>query len=183
MVNAKLYSSPGLAAIREEHRRQVWHHGFDPGSEKSLRGRVLAEAALCYLDDGARGKVPRRWPLPQRHWHPAEDPGDPVQRCRSLACAGALLLAEHQRVNPWNEADRGVLVEHAFAYTLDGFRQCVHDGPLRDRIAEEKLIRASRAYIEAWTKHQNTSQVLLDAIANVAILMDVVSGEPVFDNQ
>jgi len=183
MVDMKVYSSPGLAAIREENRRQIWHHGFDPSNEKRLGRRELAEAALCYLDDGARGKAPGKWPLPQRHWHPAEDPGDPVQRCRSLARAGALLLGEHQRVNPWNETDRGVHIDHVFAYTLDGFRQCVADGPLRDRIAEEKLVRAVRMYVEAWTKRQSTSRVLLDAIANVAILMDVISGEPVFDNQ
>lgn len=184
----KSYEYPAFQAVYDNLEAWSLERGVDPGDERRYRKRELAAAALCYVNDGGESLMPPpQWPLPAEYWIPefmrpfgglAYD----ERRRFSLARAAALLLAEHMRVDPVDNEFRYEMLDFTLRYTVDGIRQCSIKGPLRNRIIEDKLVRAIRANISMWIDHQEPSRCLLDGVADIIVLMDFLAGEPVFDN-
>ncbi|HGL6979411.1 ead/Ea22-like family protein [Klebsiella pneumoniae] len=84
------------AAVLAERKRQVAAEGWTPGHDDEYEHGELADAAGCYalsyeLFDCA-GEPPRPWPWPDEWWLP-------TNRRRDLVKAGALILAEIERLD------------------------------------------------------------------------------------
>ncbi|HGT2666460.1 TPA: ead/Ea22-like family protein [Raoultella planticola] len=84
------------AAVLAERKRQVAAEGWTPGHDDEYEHGELADAAGCYalsseLFDCA-GEPPRPWPWPDEWWKP-------TNRRRDLVKAGALILAEIERLD------------------------------------------------------------------------------------
>ena len=84
------------ADVLAERKRQVTADGWTPGHDDEYEHGELADAAGCYalsseLFDCA-GEPPRPWPWPDEWWKP-------TNRRRDLAKAGALILAEIERLD------------------------------------------------------------------------------------
>lgn len=98
-----------LELITEERQRQIEQHGWTPEHDDTHAAGQLAHAAAGYahhagfqsgdMEDpedmvvyDTAGKIPPRWPFSFSWWKPSRD------RKRNLAKAGALILAELERV-------------------------------------------------------------------------------------
>ncbi|QNF10903.1 ead/Ea22-like family protein [Klebsiella variicola] len=84
------------AAVLAERKRQVAAEGWTSGHDDEYEHGELADAAGCYalsseLFDCA-GEPPRPWPWPDEWWKP-------TNRRRDLVKAGALILAEIERLD------------------------------------------------------------------------------------
>lgn len=84
------------ADVLAERKRQVTAEGWTPGHDDEYEHGELADAAGCYalssdLFDCA-GEPPRPWPWPDEWWKP-------TSRRRDLVKAGALILAEIERID------------------------------------------------------------------------------------
>ncbi|HHG0882935.1 TPA: hypothetical protein ACPUJ4_004905 [Klebsiella pneumoniae] len=84
------------ADVLAERKRQVTADGWTPGHDDEYEHGELADAAGCYalsseLFDCA-GEPPRPWPWPDGWWKP-------TNRRRDLVKAGALILAEIERLD------------------------------------------------------------------------------------
>ncbi|MGY0723549.1 ead/Ea22-like family protein [Klebsiella pneumoniae] len=84
------------ADVLAERKRQVTAEGWTPGHDNEYEHGELADAAGCYalsseLFDCA-GEPPRPWPWPDEWWKP-------TNRRRDLVKAGALILAEIERLD------------------------------------------------------------------------------------
>lgn len=84
------------AAVLAERKRQVAAEGWTPVHDDEYEHGELADAAGCYalsseLFDCA-GEPPRPWPWPDEWWKP-------TNRRRDLVKAGALILAEIERLD------------------------------------------------------------------------------------
>lgn len=84
------------ADVLAERKRQVAAEGWTPGHDDEYEHGELADAAGCYalsseLFDCA-GEPPRPWPWPDEWWKP-------TNRRRDLVKAGALILAEIERLD------------------------------------------------------------------------------------
>lgn len=84
------------AEVLAERKRQVSAEGWTPGHDDEYEHGELADAAGCYalsseLFDCA-GEPPRPWPWPDEWWKP-------TNRRRDLVKAGALILAEIERLD------------------------------------------------------------------------------------
>ncbi|EOE3810099.1 ead/Ea22-like family protein [Klebsiella pneumoniae] len=84
------------ADVLAERKRQVTAEGGTPGHDDEYEHGELADAAGCYalsseLFDCA-GEPPRPWPWPDEWWNP-------TNRRRDLVKAGALILAEIERLD------------------------------------------------------------------------------------
>ena len=84
------------ADVLAERKRQVTAEGWTPGNDDEYEHGELADAAGCYalsseLFDCA-GEPPRPWPWPDEWWKP-------TNRRRDLVKAGALILAEIERLD------------------------------------------------------------------------------------
>lgn len=84
------------ADVLAERQRQVTAEGWTPGHDDEYEHGELADAAGCYalsseLFDCA-GEPPRPWPWPDEWWKP-------TNRRRDLVKAGALILAEIERID------------------------------------------------------------------------------------
>ncbi|SXD15116.1 hypothetical protein [Klebsiella quasipneumoniae] len=84
------------ADVLAERKRQVSAEGWTPGHDDEYEHGELADAAGCYalsseLFDCA-GEPPRPWPWPEEWWKP-------TNRRRDLVKAGALILAEIERLD------------------------------------------------------------------------------------
>ncbi|MGK1465694.1 ead/Ea22-like family protein [Klebsiella pneumoniae] len=84
------------ADVLAERKRQVSAEGWTPGHDDEYEHGELADAAGCYalsseLFDCA-GEPPRPWPWPDEWWKP-------TNRRRDLVKAGALILAEIERLD------------------------------------------------------------------------------------
>ncbi|EOZ5946380.1 TPA: ead/Ea22-like family protein [Escherichia coli] len=96
---SSLESSTATAAAADvlaERKRQVTAEGWTPGHDDEYEHGELADAAGCYalsseLFDCA-GEPPRPWPWPDEWWKP-------TNRRRDLVKAGALILAEIERLD------------------------------------------------------------------------------------
>ncbi|HBL7061396.1 TPA: ead/Ea22-like family protein [Klebsiella oxytoca] len=84
------------ADVLAERQRQVTAEGWAPAHDDEYEHGELADAAGCYalsseLFDCA-GEPPRPWPWPDEWWKP-------TSRRRDLVKAGALILAEIERID------------------------------------------------------------------------------------
>ncbi|HBY7410447.1 TPA: hypothetical protein MI637_19990 [Klebsiella pneumoniae] len=84
------------ADVLAERQRQVTAEGWTPAHDDEYEHGELADAAGCYalsseLFDCA-GEPPRPWPWPDEWWKP-------TNRRRDLVKAGALILAEIERLD------------------------------------------------------------------------------------
>ncbi|HFP9442292.1 TPA: hypothetical protein ACHOZM_004994 [Raoultella ornithinolytica] len=82
--------------VLAERQRQITAEGWTPGHDDEYEHGELADAAGCYalsseLFDCA-GEPPRPWPWPDEWWKP-------TNRRRDLVKAGALILAEIERID------------------------------------------------------------------------------------
>ncbi len=103
-----------ISDIAAERQRQIdregWTHGHD---DRHHEADELATAAACYAaphsvdwplpDDDRRGTSRRyanvlRWPWDRDWWKPGGESG-PVDRRRQLVKAGALIVAEIERLD------------------------------------------------------------------------------------
>lgn len=88
--------SAAASDVLAERQRQVTAEGWTPGHDDEYEHGELADAAGCYalsseLFDCA-GEPPRPWPWPDEWWKP-------TNRRRDLVKAGALILAEIERLD------------------------------------------------------------------------------------
>ncbi|MGE1322855.1 ead/Ea22-like family protein [Klebsiella pneumoniae] len=89
-------ATAAAADVLAERKRQVTAEGLTPGHDDEYEHGELADAAGCYalsseLFDCA-GEPPRPWPWPDEWWKP-------TNRRRDLVKAGALILAEIERLD------------------------------------------------------------------------------------
>ncbi|WP_262351441.1 ead/Ea22-like family protein [Klebsiella pneumoniae] len=89
-------ATAAAADVLAERKRQVTAEGWTPGHDDEYEHGELADAAGCYalsseLFDCA-GEPPRPWPWPDEWWKP-------TNRRRDLVKAGALILAEIERLD------------------------------------------------------------------------------------
>ncbi len=93
--------SRAASDLLAERRRQVEEEGFTPQADDQYTDRELADAAACYAagdcDIWASGDYPNTekwglWPWPDNWWKPSD-------RRRNLVKAGALILAEIERLD------------------------------------------------------------------------------------
>ncbi|ENU2139557.1 ead/Ea22-like family protein [Klebsiella michiganensis] len=88
--------SAAAADVLAERQRQITAEGWTPEHDDEYEHGELADAAGCYalsseLFDCA-GEPPRPWPWPDEWWKPGN-------RRRDLVKAGALILAEIERID------------------------------------------------------------------------------------
>jgi hypothetical protein len=87
--------TPGKALVIAERKRQIEVEGFGAKRDSQYTGGELLKAAECYADpvfEAPNTAVPKGWPWPEAWWKP----GAPTL---NLAKAGALILAEQDRLN------------------------------------------------------------------------------------
>lgn len=104
---AELESRTATAAAADvlaERQRQVTTEGWAPAHDDEYEHGELADAAGCYalsseLFDCA-GEPPRPWPWPDEWWKP-------TSRRRDLVKAGALILAEIERIDRAESRSKG----------------------------------------------------------------------------
>lgn len=86
--------SRALLAIKAERRRQVDVEGWTPEHDDEHSKGELAQAAACYADDPRQFNTaaPPDWPWSQEWWKPGD-------RRRNLVKAGALIVAEIERLD------------------------------------------------------------------------------------
>ena len=100
---ALAHAGPGTAlmAMLEERMRQVSVEGWTPEHDDEHRSGGLADAAACYALHG--GGLPQElcldhWPWDMSWWKPSS-------KMRDLEKAGALLIAECERLQRAEQAD------------------------------------------------------------------------------
>lgn len=92
---------PAARDVLSERRRQVSAEGWTPKHDDAHTDGGLAEAAACYASHASVGpeisrhELPRDWPWAPKWWKPGD------QR-RMLVKAGALILAEIERLDRTN---------------------------------------------------------------------------------
>ncbi|KJM83992.1 hypothetical protein SS33_24890 [Enterobacter kobei] len=87
--------------VTAERQRQITAEGWTPEHDDEYEHGELADAAGCYalhseIFDCA-GEPPRPWPWPDEWWKP-------TNRRRDLVKAGALILAEIERIDRQEQA-------------------------------------------------------------------------------
>ncbi|HFI5640650.1 TPA: hypothetical protein ACGQVP_001654 [Raoultella planticola] len=118
------------ADVLAERQRQVTAEGWTPGHDDEYEHGELADAAGCYalssdLFDCA-GEPPRPWPWPDEWWKP-------TSRRRDLVKAGALILAEIERIDRAGSGRKGknqpgmVVAVHIDAGDFVKFRDQVYE--------------------------------------------------------
>lgn len=97
---------PAFLAVADERVRQIHGEGFSPSHDDKYTAGDLARAAACYARAAAHPGpvtkdmgVPDDWPWPEHWWRPAS-------RRRCLEKAGALIVAEIERLERAEEASR-----------------------------------------------------------------------------
>ena len=81
--------------VLAERRRQVEQEGWSPKHDDKYQNEELRDAALCYMrwkDITKPGVAPGAWPWAESWWKPSTDR-------RNLVKAGALIVAEIERVD------------------------------------------------------------------------------------
>jgi hypothetical protein len=113
--------TPGVKIVLAERKRQMQMEGFDAARDDAYTGGELARAAQCYelphekrnlvmkrtgeVSTDPEDSVPLSWPWPADWWKPGD-------RIRELAKAGALYLAEAERLTRAGEPEKAALVQH-----------------------------------------------------------------------
>ena len=82
--------------VLSERQRQIEVEGWTPEGDAAYRDGELADAAACYARPRYRmGETcPPEWPWAGKWWKPTD-------RRRNLVKAGALILAEIERLDRW----------------------------------------------------------------------------------
>lgn len=112
--------TPGPKIVLAERKRQIQMEGFDAARDDAYTNAELARAAQCYelphekrnlimrsvgvISSDPRDSVPISWPFPAEWWKPGD-------RIRELAKAGALYLAEAERLKRAGEKEKAADVE------------------------------------------------------------------------
>lgn len=98
-INAEAMQAPNPATpaaldVLAERRRQREHEGWTLEHDDVHEGGELAEAAMCYADPTAHCQlgIPHQWPWVADWWKPRD-------RRRNLVRAGALIIAEIERID------------------------------------------------------------------------------------
>lgn len=97
--------SDAASDVLAERQRQISIEGWSPEHDDAHRGYELAIAAGCYAMYTLAypaGDPPPNWPWEKSWWKPSKDRRD---RRRNLVKAGALILAEIERID--RAKDRG----------------------------------------------------------------------------
>lgn len=129
--------------VTAERRRQV-EEGWTPDHDDEHDFGELARAAACYADprpampNDPRVKVPTHWPWDAKWWKPKDRRSDLVR-------AGALILAEIERLDRGSAGHAGVrdineARRQAGRAVMDGIvagRQAFRDGRAREDMADE----------------------------------------------
>lgn len=86
--------TPAARDVLAERRRQREHEVWTLEHDDAHEGGELAEAAMCYADPAAHAQlgIPSQWPWVAEWWKPRD-------RRRNLVRAGALILAEIERID------------------------------------------------------------------------------------
>lgn len=95
--------STGTQRIQAERDRQILSEGWSAENDDQYTGRQLMLAAHCYASGSTQ-----HWPWDKTWWKPSGDV------CRNYEKAGALYLAEHDRLirgGYWNKRLDGDLPE------------------------------------------------------------------------
>lgn len=84
----------GKARIFKERARQIDIEGYSPSNDEQYTRGELVRAANCYInaEETPEGSMPAEWPWDSMSWKP-------TTRARNLEKAGALLLAEADRIH------------------------------------------------------------------------------------
>lgn len=88
----------GIEDIAAERQRQIEVEGWSPEHDDEHTNGELADAAACYAGDKRQFNTaaPTNWPWSQGWWKPAD-------RRRNLVKAGALIVAEIERLDRAND--------------------------------------------------------------------------------
>lgn len=89
--------SKAAADVLAERRRQIEVEGWTPENDDAFQAGDLAMAAACYAQGESWPLVPRSWPWAGSWWKPTD-------RRRDLVKAGALILAEIERLDRASQA-------------------------------------------------------------------------------
>lgn len=109
--------------ILAERARQVSQEGWTPAHDDEHADGALALAASAYaMPNAMDGYAPRQWPWSMAWWKPKD-------RRRNLVKAGALILAEIERLDRAAPAKEGPAMEPRFATTIS---DCVAHWPSTD---------------------------------------------------
>jgi hypothetical protein len=81
-----------LADVAAERARQIDVEGWTTEQDDGLEFEELPIAAVCYIIADAYDSVPEPWPFAVHWWKPKD-------RRRNLVRAGALILAEIERLD------------------------------------------------------------------------------------
>ena len=91
-----LTATSAASDVLAERKRQVTAEGWTPGHDDEYEHGELADAAGCYALSSelfdCDGEPPIQWPWPDEWWKP-------TNRRRDLVKAGALILAEIERLD------------------------------------------------------------------------------------
>jgi hypothetical protein len=86
-------ASAGALDVLAERKRQIDVEGWTPKHDDQYVGEELALAAVCYANTTAPGgPSPNAWPWPEDWWKPSDNR-------RNLVKAGALVIAEIERID------------------------------------------------------------------------------------
>lgn len=97
LESALRFQEAATAAARDvlaERQRQIEQEGWTPGRDDAYTEHELSRAAACYALEGDTviTHPPKEWPWPECWWKPSDDR-------RNLVKAGALILAEIERID------------------------------------------------------------------------------------
>ena len=81
-----------LLAIKQERLRQQAEEGWTEEGDDKYKAGEMARAAACYALGTSSSLISRIWPWAQHWWKP-------TTRKRNLVKAGALIVAELERLN------------------------------------------------------------------------------------
>lgn len=107
MTHDVMRTKAAIDAFTLARARQVVNHGFSSDDDDHYEGGELADAAACYAlgEDYYHSGNPGTlwpWPWPLGWWKPSPD-NEPQNRKRDIEKAGALLLAEWERLDRMQE--------------------------------------------------------------------------------
>ena len=81
-----------VGEIRDERYRQISEEGWSPAHDDEHNCNELADAAACYALGQPSQIIEQLWPWAQEWWKPTD-------KRRNLVKAGALIVAEIERLD------------------------------------------------------------------------------------
>lgn len=102
MTHDVMRTKKAIDAFTLARARQVVNHRFSSGGDDTYEEGQLADAAACYASAHGEADIPYSWPWSGDWWKPSPD-NEPQNRKRDLEKAGALLLAEWERLDRLQE--------------------------------------------------------------------------------